>query len=320
VRSKPPLAPPEPPPLAAHLLHLIIVEMEPFGTAAGVLGIAGLFNNCVQCFEYIQLGRHFGQDYERCQLKLDTAKARLSRWGQAIDINHDPRFATDSPQDQNAVLIKSILEQVDLEFLSIQKASKRYALLAKPEELEVCRVEDMGSTSRRLHNHLSAMVKKRQKGTSVVKKAAWALYDAKKFENTVQQITGFVDDLEKLLQQLPNKEEQVCRQLAELEIEEIEDEPSLKVLADVTEDTDKILSEVIRDRLEVSEARNYVASIHAEDDFFIRVGDESTEQALSRPSLGVVRPTRNEAGTVTGKGRSRVHIGNSNGGPGIFNF
>jgi len=292
--------------------------MEPFGTAAGVLSIAGLFNNCVQCFEYIQLGRHFGQDYERCQLKLDAAKARLSRWGQAININHDPRFATDVPQDQNAVLIQSILEQVDLHFLSINKASKRYALSAKPEELEVCRVEDMDSTSRKLHNHLSAMVRKRQKETSVVKKAAWALYDAKKFDNIVQQITGFVDDLEKLLLQQP-KEEQVCRKLAELEIEEIEDEPSLKVLANVTEDTDKILSQVIRDRLEMGEARNYVGSIQAEDNSLIRVGDESTEQALSRLTMSVARPTRNEAGTIMGRGKSRVHVGNSNGGPGIFN-
>ena len=33
---------------------------EPFGIVAGALGVAGLFNNCVECFEYIQLSRHSG--------------------------------------------------------------------------------------------------------------------------------------------------------------------------------------------------------------------------------------------------------------------
>jgi hypothetical protein len=52
---------------------------ETFGTVAAVLSVAALFNNCVDCFEYVQLGRHFGQDYERCELKVDIAQTRLSR-------------------------------------------------------------------------------------------------------------------------------------------------------------------------------------------------------------------------------------------------
>lgn len=65
---------------------------EPFSIVAGALSVAALFNNCVDCFEYIQLGRSFGHDYERCQLRLDIAKTRLGRWGEAVKINDDPRF------------------------------------------------------------------------------------------------------------------------------------------------------------------------------------------------------------------------------------
>lgn len=75
---------------------------EVFSTVASALSVAALFNNCVDCFEYIQLGRHFGRDFERCQLKLDVAKTRLGRWGQAVAINGDPRFATASPDDSSA--------------------------------------------------------------------------------------------------------------------------------------------------------------------------------------------------------------------------
>ena len=63
--------------------------MEPAGLAVGILAIAGLFNNAVDCFEYVQIGRNFGQSYQTGLLKLDTARLRLSRWGQAIGISSE---------------------------------------------------------------------------------------------------------------------------------------------------------------------------------------------------------------------------------------
>ena len=38
---------------------------EAFGIFAGAAGLAGLFTPCVECFEYVQFGRNFGQDCER---------------------------------------------------------------------------------------------------------------------------------------------------------------------------------------------------------------------------------------------------------------
>jgi hypothetical protein len=96
---------------------------EVFGTVAGALSVAALFNNCVDCFEYIQLGRHFGRDFERCQLKLDIAKTRLSRWGEAVEVNKDPRFASDSPGDQASRQAKVILEQIEQLFQSASKTT-----------------------------------------------------------------------------------------------------------------------------------------------------------------------------------------------------
>ena len=87
----------------ASIYIIAIKEMaEIFGTVASALSVAALFNNCVDCFEYIQLGRRFGQDYERPQLKVDIAKTRLSRWGEAVAIHRDSRFTTAMPgSDQN---------------------------------------------------------------------------------------------------------------------------------------------------------------------------------------------------------------------------
>ena len=63
-----------------------ITTLEPVGLKIGIAGLAGAFTACVDCFEYIQLGRQFGQDYGNCLLKLDVAKLRLSRWGVAMGL------------------------------------------------------------------------------------------------------------------------------------------------------------------------------------------------------------------------------------------
>jgi hypothetical protein len=43
---------------------------EPFGIAAGAVGIAAAFTACVDCFGYVQLGRHFGRDFQTDVLAL----------------------------------------------------------------------------------------------------------------------------------------------------------------------------------------------------------------------------------------------------------
>ncbi|KAK8093428.1 hypothetical protein PG997_000113 [Apiospora hydei] len=101
---------------------------EIFGIVAGALSVAALFDNCVDSFEYIQLGRHFGRDFERCQLKLDVARIRLGRWGSAVKINKDPRFDIVTPLDKKSQNVRAILEEIKQLFQVVQKSSKRYGI------------------------------------------------------------------------------------------------------------------------------------------------------------------------------------------------
>jgi Skp family chaperone for outer membrane proteins len=55
----------------------------------GVVDLAGLFNNTVKCFEFVQLGRTFGEDFQTSQLKLDNARLRLSRWDKSLSLDED---------------------------------------------------------------------------------------------------------------------------------------------------------------------------------------------------------------------------------------
>ena len=58
---------------------------EPFGIIAGAIGISSAFTGCVDCFEYIQLGRYFG-------LAISCARLRLTRYGESVNIYNDPRL------------------------------------------------------------------------------------------------------------------------------------------------------------------------------------------------------------------------------------
>lgn len=67
--------------------------MEAGGLAVGVVALAGLFNNAVDCFEYVQLGRSFCTNFQTSLLKLDNARLRLSRWGQSVGLSGDVKNA-----------------------------------------------------------------------------------------------------------------------------------------------------------------------------------------------------------------------------------
>lgn len=284
---------------------------EVFGTMVRAVSVATLFNNCVDSFEYIQLGRHFGRDFDQCQLKIDIARIRLNRWGQAVAINIDPRFATDTPRDALSKEVFAILEEIQLLFQSLQKASKRYEIKAKPGDLERFHEEDMQPVARGLHDQLKAAAPFRQKNTSSLNKAALALYDMKSFDNLLRNITRFVDDLEKLCP--------VETRMVKLDIEEVDDEPSLLALQLAAVDTDPVLSEAATQKIESISGKNYIRDLKSDDTAKARVhvGNEWHEAVLSR-GTSVADRTTNTVDVVTLKGTSRVHVGHKYGGRGVF--
>ena len=266
----------------------------------------------MDCFEYIQLGHRFGQDYERCQLKVDIAKTRLSRWGEAVAINRDSRFTTAMPGDPSTRQVQSILEEIGLLFQSVQKASKRYELGAKQEDLVLFQDEDMSPVCQRLHSRRARGVRQRQKQTSLARKVTWALYDGKHFDTLVDQITGFIDDLEKIC-----PVEAARRQLAQLEIEEVGDEPSLEIISNAATQVDPVLAGVAAQKLEGIAVQNRAGKTSTEDNARVRVGFQYAENVL-RYGMGIIDQTSNSVDGVDAKGDSAVHIGNSYGGRGIF--
>ncbi|KAH7016219.1 heterokaryon incompatibility protein s [Microdochium trichocladiopsis] len=277
---------------------------EVFGIVASALSVAALFNNCVDCFEYIQLGRHFGQDYQMCQLKLDVARTRLSRWGEAVRVNEDAVFGTNTPVEQPVELAQSILEGIIDLFQSAYKTSRRYEKTAKAEELVLYEEKDLMLLFRRLHDRLKGFAHRRreQKDIGLVKKTAWALYDGREFERTIDRIISFVDELEKLF-----PVNATCRQLAEMEIEEVEDEQTLAELKEAAQDTDEALLAAITRKPITIGSRNSAREVRGAGNADVQVGNQYSEEMLRGGAI--TEQTSNSAEVVDAKDRARVQIG-----------
>ncbi|KAF5637724.1 prion-inhibition and propagation domain protein [Fusarium sp. NRRL 52700] len=278
---------------------------EIFGIVSGAISLTALFKQCVECFEYIQLGRHFSRDFGRCRLKLDIAKRRLARWGESVNIDENPRLTAPEPDDTLAREVKAILEEIVLLFQTIYKSSKRYEIKASKEDVECLSDENLEPVLQRLLARWVNGSRPRQKEPSFAKKTAWALYDAKNFEKLIEQVSGFVDDLENLFP----AEEANRRQLVRKEIEDISDEEGLVMLQQTAAGTDQLLADAARERVTSIDVRNYAREIKAEEKTNFRLGNDWSDSALG-VATGLRERTLNETDSVSAKGSSTVHVGN----------
>ncbi|KAB5550746.1 prion-inhibition and propagation-domain-containing protein [Coniochaeta sp. 2T2.1] len=266
------------------------------------VSVATLFNNCVDCLEYVQLGPRFGRDYERCQLKVNIARTRLTRWGHAVSINEDSLFAATSPADPSTQQVRSVFEEIALLFQSLQKASKRYELGAERQDLVPFQPEDMHPTFQWLHGHLGQVAHQRQKKTSLVKEA-WVLYDGKSFEKLIGQITDYVDELENIC-----PTETVRGRFVQMEIEEVDDEPALAAFSEAAADVDSLLAEAARQKAHGIAVKNSTGKIRMQEEAGVRVGNEFAEAFLGR-DVRVADQTTNQTGDVDVRGKSSCSPG-----------
>ncbi|KAF9776392.1 hypothetical protein IL306_005438 [Fusarium sp. DS 682] len=284
---------------------------EIFGAVAGALSISGLFNNCIDCFDYIQIARNFGQDFSRYQLRLDVAKCRLARWGEAIDINNDPRFGNNESTDRTVVLAQEILEEIVARFKTAYKISNRYRAGEGEHNREFCTEADLDSVSQRLHNHFRALTTERYKSIGLVKKTSWALYDKKYMGRMIDDITISIGDLEKTFPATS----QAISQLVELEIEEVNDTQELEMIQDIAEDVDPLLSDSSKHKLQHADGKNSAGRITGSGK--VGIGHTFVKESFMQ-AKEFTDSTVNHVDIIDTTEASRVNIGNTYGGKGFW--
>jgi hypothetical protein len=278
--------------------------MKPTGFAIGIAGLAGAFTACVDCFEYIQLGRQFGQDYGKCLLKLDTAKLRMSRWGAAMGLGPEPHLKPQmSASNEEIRLAQSLLKQILESFEDAERISERFKKHtsmqnANSDELLVCNAtSDMDSDYQRLHLTMRELALKRQKGTSIRKKAAWALYEKKRFEGMIEDVTGFTSHLVDLFPTAQDDQRALCK----TELSAINKSQDLVLLNNIACQNDQMLSAEITQELD-NRGHN-VTDWKADGSSKMWAGDEN--------AFGVNSKGHNFA-RFTVSDHADVHLGNKN--------
>lgn len=218
---------------------------EAFGIAAGAVGIAAAFAACVDCFEYVQFGRHFGRDYQTDLLALNCSRIRLTRWGQAVDILNDPTMGRPDATVPQIQTVKDTLYQILVLFADSAKISQRHKLSATADEdLSVLSSDSMDSVFVALSNNMRELAIKRQKRSSILKITQWALYRRSEFKSLVEGISSLLDSIEKIF---PAPQAQV--KLVRQEAAELHDRHALELVASAAEGVDSLLQNAAKEAL-----------------------------------------------------------------------
>lgn len=173
---------------------------EAFGILAGAVGVATAFTACVDCFEYVQFGRHFKRDFQTDYITLECARLRLTRWGQAVNIYDDPRLGRPDASPEEIQLARDILHQVLVLFANSKEISEKYSTEIECKgNLAVLGRADLNSFVAELSNKMRTLaIKRRNNGTSVLKTTSWALHGRSEFADLIRGITSLVSNLESL--------------------------------------------------------------------------------------------------------------------------
>jgi len=217
---------------------------EPFGITASAIGIAAAFTACVDCFGYVQLGRRFGRDFQTDLLALDCARLRLTRWGQAVKIYEDPNLGRPDASPAEIQTVKDTLLQILVLFENTEKISRKYKLNAKAgDDLSILGPDDMDLAVITINNKMRELALKRQKGSSILKTASWALYYRSEFKELIAGITSLVQNVETLFPLPPSQIELVKEETTQIEKE------SLKFVEIAAQDVDNLLQAAAKEAL-----------------------------------------------------------------------
>lgn len=274
------------------------------GLVIGGVSLAGLFTACVECFEYIQLGRQLGKDYQTSLLKLDLLRLRLSRWFNAISNSN----VVAQPEDEMEKA-KNILGQIIYLFDETEQRSKRFDRPSTDTgEGGTIQATDVDADLEAIHQKMRSLVLKRQKQSTFTQKAKWALYEEKQFKRLIKDIDPLVRDLVELFPATKAQE----RQLSLEDAQEIQAGPErgVEMLQEANEGEDELLRESMNEVMAGQFKHQYqgnsvMCEAHA------RYGDDFEGAPVGTGAGNMYRDNKAE-------GKVEVHYGDHHGQGSIF--
>jgi hypothetical protein len=231
---------------------------ETAGLVIGAVSLTAIFTACVDCFEYVQLGRNFGKDYQRSLLKLDIVKLRLSRWANAANESHN-QYQVPLGSPVEAQKVEVILGEIVACFADAERVSQRF----KPKgnnttELQLYDANtDLEPSLQTMHIKMRDLALKRQRRSNVRQKASWALYEKKYFDRLICDVTQLVEGL---IQLFPATQ-RLQSELVVEEIQEIESLPAFTEVKTAAEGIDSLLVSSVQQALASQGSHKFIRNI-----------------------------------------------------------
>ncbi|KAH8651652.1 prion-inhibition and propagation-domain-containing protein [Ilyonectria robusta] len=215
--------------------------METAGLALGLISLATTFDTVLRCFEYIHFAKTFENDYEDCVLKLDNARLRLSRWGEAVGLHGVDEHTKslrgtkipepDIPSAEK--LLKSVLDEVK----RVRNLSAKVSGPGSGDENAVLSEEtDLSVAGQSIHEQMQKVIKNRRNKLSIRRKAKWVLYDREHFKGMIECISEKTKELQELFPAARSTEK------ALIDKEVVELTWGLKLLKDAIQGQDRTLA------------------------------------------------------------------------------
>ena len=275
--------------------------MEPIGLGLGIVSLAALFSSCLECFDYVQLGRSFGEDYGKCLLRLDVARLRFSRWGASVGLGPQVTQHEDLVvQEREHLLAQRLLEEIKHCFETAEKFSGQYKERALVRDADVSALAvadtetDLGPEYRYLHTTMRELASKRQGHTSFARKTKWALYEKRKFDAMIDDVSCFVKELVELFPSQEQQQKELCR----YEVQSVNRDE--RELLSTISDEDELMQNTIR---EIDPRGHSVMDSIVGGNSRFRLGDDNGWGVESKA---------HSAGNFIVSGSANVWVGNRN--------
>ncbi|KAH0438515.1 hypothetical protein CcaCcLH18_03222 [Colletotrichum camelliae] len=186
------------------------------------------------------MARRFGRDFGTYELTLSLLKLRLSRWGEASHVYDNHSIDDPAANTAEAILAKQTLGQIQF----LLEDSRRIADAYDNDTVSTPADSDIHLVTQKLRG----LALKRQRKTSTLKLAKWALYDRSHCDELVERISKLLEQLESVL---VNNDD--TYRLAAAEIKQIcegnlsETQRTLRVVLGLASKFDRVLEEMAKD-------------------------------------------------------------------------
>ena len=221
--------------------------MNAAGIGFGAASLPGAFLATVDCFHYVQFARSFGADFNKCLLKLEISRWRLTQWGASVGLTPDA-VKNGTIENKLPEGAAEILGQIQAEFDRAEKLSSKYQGNVRGSQSSTSvsvdlfdAYTDLGAVEKRVYSTVRAQAEQRQKSVGILGKTKWALSRRYQFDRLIGCIQEFISALIDLVPAAQDHQEAICK----VDLNSLLDESCLNTIRDFSSEDDKILKEAI---------------------------------------------------------------------------